>query len=300
MGRLSERLLEIREEQQFSAPFRTECPNCKRDIGGELIVTEPEDVEGTENPSISCQSEVHCEYCGKRFACNVEVAGGKCLVALQDVPDHAISVGQPRLWPPAADWLNGPPSKSPYNDFSLSLSELKRIATRAHELAGDSLTNRMCFSQIMSAFEAYLSDTLLNGVDQDFDKMIAVAEKDTELNKIRFTLTDVSKGKSLVAEKVTDHLRGLIYHNIPRISPLYEAAFGTPIIQERTDLETFMKYVSDRHDCVHRNGRDKNDASPVKFTVQFVLDAISFFEAVTERLEESIRANNDCGEEIPF
>jgi hypothetical protein len=299
MGRISELQIELQAAQTFASHISMLCPNCEFQINDDLPVPEPDCMTVGETKTFlsECTEKVNCKNCKSQFICQISFANGVWEGSLVKFPNHVVQLEPPRYWPPMDDWLRGPPSKSPYNDLTQTLAEVKSIVKKTGHQIGSSLINRMCFSQIISAFEAYLSDTLLNGVNNNFEKMAAVAETDLDLKKQKYSLTEVSKGKEFVSEQVVTHLRSLVYHNLPRIDPLFKAAFNTSIIKNSDDLRKFMSYINDRHNCVHRNGRNKDDEPPAKFTANFVLEAIEFILSISSELENNAEIQ---GEEIPF
>lgn len=154
---------------------------------------------------------------------------------------------------------------------------------------GDHLVNRMIFSQQITALEAYLGDTLLNEVMGDKVAMQRLIDKDADLAKEKFTLSEVSKDPGLVERKVRTHLREVMYHNLKKVDVLYNIALGVRILDLAADKASLFKAVLLRHDCVHRNGFDKEGNEIDVFTKAFVQDTADLIKAFVEGIQKAVR-----------
>jgi hypothetical protein len=148
------------------------------------------------------------------------------------------------------------------------------------------LLNRMVFSHQVTALEAYLGDTLINAVMGDATAMQRLIEQDTELVKEKFTLVEISREPALVQRKVREYLRSILYHNLAKVDVLYNIALGIRILNE--DKASLFKAVTLRHDCVHRNGFDKDGNELQVFTRRFVQDTADLIKDFVESIERAI------------
>lgn len=114
------------------------------------------------------------------------------------------------------------------------------------------------FSHQVTALEAYLGDTLMNVVKADVDAMHRLIENDKELAKKKLSLAEMLEDCGLVERKVWEHLRSILYHNLAKVDVLYNIATGIRILHLVNDEESLFRAVMLRHDCVHRNGFDKD------------------------------------------
>ncbi|MBB4120737.1 hypothetical protein [Martelella radicis] len=154
---------------------------------------------------------------------------------------------------------------------------------------GNHLVNRMVFSQQVTALEAYLGDTLLNEVMSNKEAMQRLIDKDDDLIKEKFTLSEVSKDPGLVERKVRTHLRKIMYHNLKKVDVLYNIAFGVRILDLAVDKKSLLKAVLVRHDCVHRNGFDQEGNEIDVFTKTFVQGAADQIKAFVEGIEQAVK-----------
>jgi hypothetical protein len=152
---------------------------------------------------------------------------------------------------------------------------------------GSHLLNRMVFSRQVTALEAYLSDTLMNVVAADVDAMRRLVNEDDELAKENFTLAEILKDPELVERKVRKHLRAILYHNLAKVDVLYNIALGIRILNLTTDKASLFKAGMPRHDCVHRNGFDKDENEIKVFTKAFVQDTADLIKDFVESIENA-------------
>jgi len=82
----------------------------------------------------------------------------------------------------------------------------------------------------------------------------------------------------------------ILYHNLAKVDVLYNIAFGVRILNLASDKPTLFKAVMLRHDCVHRNGFDKNGNELKVFTKAFVQDAADLIKVFVENIEKAVQA----------
>ncbi len=150
----------------------------------------------------------------------------------------------------------------------------------------------MVFSHQVTALEAYLGDTLLKEVMADTGAMQRLIDQDDDLAKEKFTLAEISKEAGLVERKVREHLRSILYHNLAKVDVLYNIALGVRILTLAGDKKSLFKAVLLRHDCVHRNGFDKDGNELKVFTKAFVQNTADLIKAFVEDIEKAVRAQS--------
>jgi hypothetical protein len=199
--------------------------------------------------------------------------------------DYGLEHGEPE----PDDWLDYEAPANPYRVFMDSYHHTGDLLADHGGVRGDHLVNRMIFSQQITALEAYLGDTLLNEVMGDKAAMQRLIDKDADLAKEKFTLSEVSKDPGLVERKVRKHLREVMYHNLKKVDVLYNIAIGVRILDLATDKASLFKAVLLRHDCVHRNGFDKEGNEIDVFTKAFVQDTADMIKAFVEGIQKAVR-----------
>jgi len=112
---------------------------------------------------------------------------------------------------------------------------------------------------------------------------------DRGLNKENFTLTDIISSRDIVAEKVTDYLHSIPYHVLARVDCLYRTALDVRVLGEKADNDKLLKAITYRHDCVHRNGRDKEGNWLTVCTRAYVEEIAVVMRSLVDRIERELR-----------
>ena len=209
-----------------------------------------------------------------------------------DVGGHEVvddfSFGLEHEKPESDEWLDYSVPDDPFTIFMDSYSHTGDLLADHGKDHGGFLLNRMVFSHQVTALEAYLGDTLINEVMDDIAAMQRLIEQDEELVKEKFTLVEISKEPTLVERKVREHLRSILYHNLAKVDVLYNIALGIRILNETKDKASLFKAVTLRHDCVHRNGFDKDGNELQVFTKKFVQDTADLIRDFVESIDRAV------------
>lgn len=190
--------------------------------------------------------------------------------------------------PEPAEWLNYEAPSNPFQVFMNSYHHTSDLLADHGGARGDHVVNRMIFSHQITALEAYLGDTLLNEVMRDKAVMQRLIDQDDELKKDKFTLSEISKDSGLVERKVREHIRSVMYHNLKKVDVLYSIALGVRVLSLVTDKSSLFKAVLLRHDCVHRNGFDKDGKEIDVFTKSFVQETADLIMAFVEDIQKAV------------
>jgi len=191
------------------------------------------------------------------------------------------------------EWVDYAVPDDPFTIFMSSYHHTGDLLADHGSDGGTHLVNRMIFSHQITAMEAYLADRLINEIDADAGAFQRLLEQDEDLAKEKFTLVDISKNPALVQDKIREHLRAIQYHNLAKVDVLYNIALGFRILNLAKEKASLFKAVILRHDCVHRNGFDKNGKELNVFTKAFVQDTADLIKSFVESIEHAIRERSD-------
>ena len=191
--------------------------------------------------------------------------------------------------PGPEEWLDYDVPANPFTVFMDSHYQTGDLMADNGKDDGRCLVNRLIFSHQITALEAYLGDTLLNVVASDADAMQRLIDGDDELSKQKFTLAEIRKEPGLVERKVREHLRTILYHNLAKVDALYGIALGFRILSLTDKKPDLFRAVMLRHDCVHRNGFDKDGVELSTFTREFVRETADMIRVLVENIERAIR-----------
>ena len=177
--------------------------------------------------------------------------------------------------------------EDPHSAFLGSYRETMALLDASGSSEGWATINRMVFSHQITALETYLADTLVNEVLKDPAAERRLVAEATDLNEQKFTLAQITNSPTLAREKVVEFLRGVIYHNIPKVDALYQIALGIKILPLIPNRRELLKAVDLRHDCVHRNGYDKQGIRHTVFTVPFVKSTADQIRQFVQAVDEA-------------
>lgn len=187
------------------------------------------------------------------------------------------------------EWLDYDVPANPFTVFMDSYRHTGVLMAEAGKDDGRYLVNRLIFSQQVTALEAYLGDTLLNVVATDTDAMQRLIGADDELSKQKFTLAEIRAEPGLVQRRVREHLKAIVYHNLSKVDVLYNIALGIRILSLTDKKAELFQAIMLRHDCVHRNGFDKEGRELSVFTRSFVGETADIIRRLVENIERAIR-----------
>jgi len=274
--------------QVFETQVFFECPKCQKTARTSVIVPEPNWGAGDKMSDMTSEGETQaqCSECEAWFSAYVYNSASSCDVTLDEYPNTNVVADFAFFSPPdEEDWLDRNPPTDPYSVFTESMNQLAKFLIEHGENNGDHIVNRMIFTQQVSAFEAYLGDTLLRAVQAKPKALSQLLTKDTEVNAQKFTLAQVAANPNLVSEKVAAYLKSILYHNLAKVHFLYGAALNVQILTDDDDNDNLMKAIQYRHDCVHRNGKD-NDGNPLEvFTEDYIRRTGQLMRALVKRIE---------------
>ncbi|NRQ19020.1 hypothetical protein [Ensifer sesbaniae] len=277
--------------QEFETNVVFTCPRCGEVSRTVVPVPEP-DWTSAENPSelySEDQTEVVCSECSITLEAYVYNSAGVCTVSLNEYPNTPVEADHAHFSPEEDDWFAAEIAEDPLDVFMDSHHQIGDfLADHGHESDGAHLVNRMLFVQQVSALEAYLADTLIKAAVEKHGVLAKLIEGDRELSAQKFTLAEIASSPNLVEEKVTAYLRSIVYHNLARVDALYSIAFGLRILDERPRNALLMEAIGHRHDCVHRNGRDKDGNLLTVFTKDYIARIGAAMRQLVKSIDDAV------------
>jgi hypothetical protein len=260
--------------QGYKSNVSFKCPECGLSVGCTIDVPEPYWMaDRASDMTAEDDTELTCPDCDTEFSGHVFNQGGHCTITLHNHPDTNVEAGHAFYDGRAEDepWVDYSVPDDPYAIFMDSYHETGDLLA---DQGGDGtrLVNRMIFSQQVTALEAYLGDTLINGALSDKMTIERLLAEEADLKDTKLTLKDILADPDIVKTQIKVHLKSILYHNIAKVRALYKIVFQFDIFTLLTEDErkALFKAVEYRHDCVHRNGRDKEGKLLDVFTKAYV------------------------------
>lgn len=163
-----------------------------------------------------------------------------------------------------------------YRTFSNEILSLRVLNSLVLESRSAQKTLRkQIFISAITCLETYLSDAFINTVlsKQEHLRSFFVSFKDFENKKIG--LNELFENFDKAEEKAKEAMLNVIYHNIPKVSNMYKSTFNIDF----PDFSGIQKYIDNRHDLVHRNGKTKDgkELSIDEFIVDKIIGEVEDF-----------------------
>lgn len=252
---------------------RFDCPECGMEVVANVLLPElPPKAEITFSGGEIVM--VCCPKCETAFKARAFFSPTMCSMGFIDHEDTAITASAPMVRGVDEEidaWLYDTPA-DPYANFNASVAEARFLLDQ-HGGDGASLINRMVFTNYIGAFEAFLADTLINEVLPSDIALKRLIERDEPLRNRRFSLTQIAGEPDLIKKSVRDRLQSEVWHRTKRVGALYKNAL-------EVDIRSLLGAQADkldeaivlRHDCVHRNGTDRDGNQLTAFTKPYVIE----------------------------
>ncbi|MET4201310.1 hypothetical protein [Bradyrhizobium sp. LA6.12] len=267
------------------------CPKCGAKVIDRIDVPEPYWMaDRASDMTAEGDLDLECRNCDEMFAASVINNAGDCDIKIHDHP--LVTVDADTAFYDGSDEDDWEEPEPPDNAFSVFMRSHRETWIMLKENAlpadGSSLMNRMVFAHQISAMEAFLADTAIIHVTTKPDAMNRLLEEDADLKKEKFNLAEIAADPNLVRKTVIEHLRSLMYHNIARVRVLYQTVLNIDLFKllSKDELETLMRAVIYRHDCVHRNGHTKDGEKLAVFTPEYVEKIAGIAHSLVDGIEK--------------
>ncbi|EGT5186054.1 MULTISPECIES: HEPN/Toprim-associated domain-containing protein [Enterobacteriaceae] len=138
----------------------------------------------------------------------------------------------------------------PFRNFRQSLDDLAGLSSLKPD---DQVLQRMCFSSIITAMEAYLSDIMKREVLQNEPIKRRFVEKYSKFEKEKLSVPQLYRFLDCLDERISEELDNTSFHNIQTAKNMFRDVL--PIDFPEAVVPDLNRAVIKRHDIVHRNGK---------------------------------------------
>lgn len=130
-----------------------------------------------------------------------------------------------------------------------NINRLRAIDTKDTQLR--QILLRQLFISIIGAVETYLSDAFINRTLASDCYLENFVKTHPEFIKQKISISDIFNTHREIKEKAKTIMLATIYHKLPQVKEMYEKTFCINF----PDISEMQRYISQRHDLVHRNGK---------------------------------------------
>lgn len=275
----------------YSTDISFICPECRNLAAMTIRISPP---NWSEDKAIDrmVQEEIDlaCPHCDAFLTADVTNRDNQVEMVFPGHPDIDVtcSQGSDRAPDPDDYWDDIP--DGPDDIFRSSLGDALRLLDQHGDDWSGSTVNRMVFVHAFGALEAFLGDTLLNYINANDDALLRILEQDKQLKEEKLTLVEALKDEDVVFKRVTRHLKAVLYHNLSKVSVLYRIAAGFDMFPDDPVKSRLFDALPLRHDCVHRNGNNKEGAPRSEITRGYVRQITSDMVSLVNHIEALIAA----------
>ncbi len=136
--------------------------------------------------------------------------------------------------------------------FTSSIKEIQELLSKP-EIRDENLVLKIIFSNVVTIFETYLSDLIINIINSDRNSLRKIVEDYGIFQKERIEKTNIFNVYETIKDSVISELQKISYHNLRVVIPLYKKTLSIDFADKITGLPEAIEI---RHDIVHRNGKD--------------------------------------------
>lgn len=297
MGRAKELMMEMEEALWQEGDVSFHCPNCEDDVDGSVDLPVVYEHGQEENLPVN----VLCFGCNSSFKGWVKTDWDNCEIELDDHPDIEV-LASPALGSlhdyedydhEYYEWLERQERipRPVYQAFNKTIDDVKALTSGVLLDQKSQMLARMLLSQSITALEVFLADTLILTVANNTDAQgRLLRSKDLGIGSAQFKLADAIGVEDFSKEKLLEHLRAVSFHNLKKVTGLFRVGLGIDIAPKDEELERIQKAIKMRHDCVHRNGLDRETGEVQQIDKAMLSGLIETLLSMVKSVDEKVDA----------
>lgn len=236
-----------------------------------------------ENDSTSLRDywkTIICDGCGKDYDTHIICTLSDTNISVPNVVDLNFDVHDLFEQEDVVSEIESTRQLDVYRKVSTDVISLLR---HPHPEDVQATLNNMLFAQVVTAMEAYLSSSFISTVVNDDALTRRLVETDPELAKRQFSLREIFTQWEDLKLIVALYLKNLIFHDLKKIKPMYYSVLDIDF----GNVSWLFKAVIIRHDCVHRNGFDK-DGNQQQIGSDAIIELVKQCTHLVAEIEEQL------------
>lgn len=307
MGLVKAQMMEQEELEASGALVEFTCPNpqCLQHVSGyvhvpaaNLLADKQSDITATET------TEVECAHCDTLYSVSATNDSANVGAALDDHPDVYVHIEPPDWYYERDDyhdyeddWLYAI-DDTPQTSYRHDSTELDAFIAEHCSVDSKSLNNRMAVMQAWSIFETYLADQLATYLANNKDALIRFARGDAAINELKLDAAHMIEQNLTVTDEIVRAVKARLFHNLGRSGVECSRATGVPkwysiglklqVEPDLIKLDRLRFFAALRHDCVHRNGRDREGKLRGDLTKANVVEMRSLMDGIVAHISKTI------------
>ncbi|KAA3533376.1 hypothetical protein [Pseudomonas savastanoi] len=171
----------------------------------------------------------------------------------------------------------------PYQMLCTRLNQIKQVASINGDFDVTQVANQLAHAGIISALEAYLSETVTYWANEDKHVFRDLVSSIEEFQKAKLSVSDIFNEMEGLHARLEKYLQDLVWHRFEKVRSLMKLGLKITI----PDIGFLMREVETRHDIIHRGGRDK-EGRAVVLTGQQVNDITDKVKNFASHIEQEL------------
>lgn len=170
--------------------------------------------------------------------------------------------------------------KDAYTIFQNDLNELKIMLENPSNDMANQTFFKMIYAHAVTILEVYLEDITKALIITNEAYLSNTIKNVRPFCDTKFKLSDISLENDGVRKFVLGKLSDNLFHDIPKVLQMLRG-----IVEKKLEvsLSDICSVTSNRHDIVHRNGKNK-DGEPIAIVLSSTLDALNTVETFADLL----------------
>lgn len=145
------------------------------------------------------------------------------------------------------------------------------------------LLRQMAQTSIISALEAYLSDTVKFWTESNDKIRRKFLATNPDLQGQKIPLSELFDWNEKIGTHISDYISSFVWHRLDKVKPMFISTFGIEV----PDISTLMTSIKVRHDIIHRAGRN-SDGEVTDLDMDDLRDLADGVRSFTERIEAEL------------
>jgi hypothetical protein len=270
------------------------CIECGERVQSDNIeIPQPDYSSGTARDStIEDEGHAMCDECFHHYEIDIYVSYAGGTGQIDELPnDYEVEVTEINLEEEGIYYEDQYEVISSNTLFlSTFKNEIKNL-TKLNELPIDNKSTeqtlkRQIYVGIIASMEAYLSDAFINTTlnSKVLTKKFVGTFKD--FNEVTIKLNQLFDYHNDIDTICKRAMLDVLYHNLPKIKGMYKDTLDVDL----GEIGTIYKAVLNRHDLVHRNGKNK-DGEEFLLTKEIIEKLLTDIEEFIMRIDNQIKTN---------
>lgn len=299
MGMAKKMWMEMEEAQWEEADVNFRCPHCKKVVDGATEIPIVYDNGDHHHFPIS----IRCTECDTNYDAWVSTDWDTCEVELDGYPKVSVKAQPARGYVNDYDdydheyyeWLEQQerPHREVFHTLCQTLDNIEELCTLQLDEQQSNMLRRMLLAQSITAMEVFFADTLIPAAAASVEvQERMLRSKSLGIGATQFRLSDATGKADFAKEQLVGYLRAVSFHDIAKVTKLFQVGLGVDILPKEIELKKVEAAIKQRHDCVHRNGKDRESGKELQISSESLLALTLSLRNMLRAVDEKVEARD--------